>query len=1049
MFDQSSQDDGKCPGQRKRFFMPKMQRKFVNLGSMTGRWMKIKSKKCCKSDEDLARLLIQSLHQLDQQIRYGGHISRYLKRRNIPKHESYRIITLQTDVWARWRELQCSLQVNSNSQFANVLMNAWHDRADYIPKLWDASKASQRAPVNETQVIQVVKKEAGMTEAPVNETSMHKNLVESANVNEAFVNETSMNKYLVEDASVNKAPVTEPIRSTWNYLVEDAPVNDASVNNTSRKSSLYFVEDAFVNKAPVTEALNKYLVEDASVNKAPVTEALNKYIVEDASVNKALWTEALNKYPMEDTSVNKAPVTEALNKYLVEDASVNKAPRTEALHKYRMEDASVNKASVTEALNKYPEEDASVNKTSWTEALNKYLMEDASVNKAPVTEALDKCPVDDASVNEAPLSEGCMNKCYYLMEDVPDASVNNTIRNKYLGEDVLVNKALATVAFKNKVLVEHAYVKKAPAPGNDAPVAEDLGNKFLVEDASMNVIPDTLNEVLVKQEIMTDQSDKISSEPCREVSPECPDVKEEYVSEGEESVSEESESDTEIENIMNYLKADKKMIKITEDATSTEDNAELGNRRRSSRVQSRGYRPNYASLDWINDHEKNSDDNVSEIVVTKEDKHIHGRRQHTSPADTTVTEDDKFKNDFKTKRKVKDPDFFPDEIECLENLDEIDDSSETDDEESYTLENEGDSLTECKNKDMRKRKRKFGKSVGNNCKKRKKSWVHIKLDEHQDKYSKEIVKSFARKDRNVDVTEELFKCLICGNFKSTARDLFEEHIEKHVNKVLECDKCSYVGNSEFVLLKHKFSVGHASGNKQFICDICGIVLYTSDARLSHMGKKHGDPQFKCSYCDEKFATNSRRKKHHRTVHTDLVKYCFICESDYSHLSLEYFRDHQSSCKVTNQCQVCGVCLSTKSGLKKHIESIHMNVRNYQCSTCPYSAKCAQRLKEHELSHRSDHQYFCDKCTFTCVQKYQLKSHMRTHTGEKPYKCSQCKFAAAWNVQLKEHVKVHGMENTVACSHCDIVFRNQKALKMHEKKDHPEIPGNIKKSKKRR
>ncbi|XP_060570570.1 zinc finger protein 37-like [Ruditapes philippinarum] len=761
--------------------------------------------------------------------------------------------------------------------------------------------------------------------------------------------------------------------------------------------------------------------------------------MEDASVNKSLWNETLNKYPMEDTSVNKASRTEALNKYL-------------------MEDASVNKASVTEALNKFPEEDASVNITPWTEALNKYLMENASVNKAPVTEALDQCLVDDASVNKASLSEGCMNKCYYLMEDVPDASVNNNIRNKYLVEDVLVNKSLATVAFKNKVLVEHAYVKKAPAPGNDAPVAEDLGNKILVEDASMNEIPDTLNEALVKQEIMPDQSDKINSEPCREVSPECPNVKEECVSEGEESVSEESESDTEIEDIMNYLKADKKLIKITEDSTSTEENAELGNRRRSSRVQSRGYRPNYASLDWIDDHEKNSDDYVSEIVVTMEDKQIHGRRKHTSPADTAVTEDDKFRNDFKTKRndkrKVKDPDFFPDEIECFENLDESDDSSETDDmddEESYMLDNEGDDLTESKtsNKDMRKRKRKIGKSAGNNCKKRKKSWVHIKLEEHQDKYSKEIVKSFARKDRNVDVTEELFKCLICGNFKSTARDLFEEHIEKHVNKVLECDKCSYVGYSEFVLLKHKFSVGHASGKKQFICDICGIVLYTSVARLTHMGKEHGDPQFKCSYCDEKFATNNRRRKHYRTVHTDLVKYCFNCETDYRHLSLEYFRDHQSSCKVTNQCQVCGVCLSTKSGLKKHIESIHMNVRNYQCSTCPYSAKCSQRLKEHELSHRSDHQFFCDKCTFTCVQKYQLKSHMRTHTGEKPYKCSQCKFAAAWNVQLKEHVKVHGMENTVACSHCDIVFRNQKALKMHEKKDHPEIPGNIKKSKKRR
>ena len=64
--------------------------------------------------------------------------------------------------------------------------------------------------------------------------------------------------------------------------------------------------------------------------------------------------------------------------------------------------------------------------------------------------------------------------------------------------------------------------------------------------------------------------------------------------------------------------------------------------------------------------------------------------------------------------------------------------------------------------------------------------------------------------------------------------------------------------------------------------------------------------------------------------------------------------------------------------------------------------------------------------------------MRTHNGEKPYKCSQCKFAAAWNVQLKEHTKIHGMENTVVCEHCDIVFRNQKALRMHEKKDHPHL-----------
>ena len=30
----------------------------------------------------------------------------------------------------------------------------------------------------------------------------------------------------------------------------------------------------------------------------------------------------------------------------------------------------------------------------------------------------------------------------------------------------------------------------------------------------------------------------------------------------------------------------------------------------------------------------------------------------------------------------------------------------------------------------------------------------------------------------------------------------------------------------------------------------------------------------------------------------------------------------------------------------------MNVRKYQCSTCPYAAKSAQRLREHEMTHNS-------------------------------------------------------------------------------------------------
>lgn len=61
--------------------------------------------------------------------------------------------------------------------------------------------------------------------------------------------------------------------------------------------------------------------------------------------------------------------------------------------------------------------------------------------------------------------------------------------------------------------------------------------------------------------------------------------------------------------------------------------------------------------------------------------------------------------------------------------------------------------------------------------------------------------------------------------------------------------------------------------------------------------------------------------------------------------------------------------------------------------------------------------------------------MRTHSGEKPYKCKQCNYAAAWNVQLKDHVKAHSLPNAVYCELCNILFKDIRALKTHETKEH--------------
>ena len=59
MPEQSVQDNGKDLWKRKQISFKNSRRKFVNIGSLKERWMKIKSKKGCKTDEELARLLIK------------------------------------------------------------------------------------------------------------------------------------------------------------------------------------------------------------------------------------------------------------------------------------------------------------------------------------------------------------------------------------------------------------------------------------------------------------------------------------------------------------------------------------------------------------------------------------------------------------------------------------------------------------------------------------------------------------------------------------------------------------------------------------------------------------------------------------------------------------------------------------------------------------------------------------------------------------------------------------------------------------------------------
>ena len=77
---------------------------------------------------------------------------------------------------------------------------------------------------------------------------------------------------------------------------------------------------------------------------------------------------------------------------------------------------------------------------------------------------------------------------------------------------------------------------------------------------------------------------------------------------------------------------------------------------------------------------------------------------------------------------------------------------------------------------------------------------------------------------------------------------------------------------------------------------------------------------------------------------------------------------------------CGNEYITKFNLKRHVESVHMKIKRFKCSTCGglYSSK--QSLKEHNYIHLGFVPFECKTCKVVFRQASQLSLHKRVHNA---------------------------------------------------------------------
>ncbi|XP_052273230.1 zinc finger protein 37-like isoform X2 [Dreissena polymorpha] len=544
----------------------------------------------------------------------------------------------------------------------------------------------------------------------------------------------------------------------------------------------------------------------------------------------------------------------------------------------------------------------------------------------------------------------------------------------------------------------------------------------------------------------------------------------------EEGQSNNESCQKEMKLLENFIQNKSKVRYLDEEDEKLDKKFE--SRRKSTRLRSKGYRPDFKALELPDDSDEETND-----------KHFGDLAKDGSSEDD-ITVDDitdtmsmtvracKMNRGRKRKKNISETEEDPDFELSDENPDFGASEKESDSEPSKTdpdfqlqLHSKDGELFESRDNTIKKKvvssknpcvrkvpKVKKKKIMIETCvgitgdmKMKLKSelkWKSIKLEDHADKYTVVKVPSVSQKDRNLDVFEELFSCLVCKGFKAEDKTAFEEHIEEHVNGILRCRICDYESKNQAYVKKHQKDA-HPNLTKRSVimgysCELCGVELKELNIYRNHMAKQHNEARWYCNHCEAVYFKQSVLIKHKCEVHSEIMAYCKKCKLRFLDMTKDCYEQHVANCQGASEdnvkkgwlCPDCGKRYCSKIDLTRHIKHVHCNIRDFQCPKCSYTAKCSGNFKNHMRTHDGIKPYKCDQCAMSFVQAFQLTSHMRTHTGTKPFKCDQCSYAAAWNVQLKEHRGIHGLPTAIKCVACNVLFKNARVLNAHTKKEHP-------------
>ena len=162
-----------------------------------------------------------------------------------------------------------------------------------------------------------------------------------------------------------------------------------------------------------------------------------------------------------------------------------------------------------------------------------------------------------------------------------------------------------------------------------------------------------------------------------------------------------------------------------------------------------------------------------------------------------------------------------------------------------------------------------------------------------------------------------------NGYSLRSKKTIQHKIQKHRNKVLECDICNKPFTAKCKLQIHAKKVHGIQKNEKFTCN-CKKCAKVKKTGLEYGTLADSEKQFKCDLCKEAFQGSVNVRHHIKIVHVS---------------------------QQNSNCEFCGKISEMIALNVNHIKEVHGEERPYKCDFCIKRCFRAQNLREHiEIMH---------------------------------------------------------------------------------------------------